>query len=88
MSELLRLIDEYKDAHGQPSDASIARSIGVAPQTISSWRKRGIHQPPYRDTLERIAALLAVDYRSVVLEAVLVDVGYSEPHAPQQRKAN
>ena len=32
MSELLRIVDDYKDRHGQPSDASIARAIGVAPR--------------------------------------------------------
>ena len=78
MSRLLKLVDEYKDAHGAPSDSSIARAIGVAPQTVSSWRKRGIKQLPERDTLLALARLLQVDYESVVLRAVLLDIGWLE----------
>jgi transcriptional regulator with XRE-family HTH domain len=75
MSKLLAIIDRYKDTHGQPSDASIARAVGVAPQTISSWRKRGIRELPARDTLIRLADFMRVDYADV-LHATLVDTGY------------
>lgn len=78
MSRLLQLIDEYKDAHGAPSDSSIARAIGVAPQTISSWRQRGIRQLPDRETLRSLAALIRADYEAVVLRAVLLDIGWLE----------
>lgn len=77
MSKLLAIIDAYKDAHGQPSDASIARAVGVAPQTISSWRKRGIRELPERDTLIRLAEFMRVQYREV-LTAVLIDTGYQD----------
>lgn len=77
MSKLLGIIDAYKDTHGQPSDASIARAVGVAPQTISSWRKRGIRELPARDTLSRLADFMHVPYRDV-LEAVLIDIGYEQ----------
>ena len=76
MSELLAIIDAYKDAHGAPSDASIARAIGVAPQTLSSWRKRGIRELPDRDTLRAVARLTRTDYVSDVLPAVLRDIDY------------
>lgn len=76
MSQLLNLIDDYKDSHGGPSDSSIARAIGTAPQTISSWRKRGIKEPPSRELLRNLAGLLRVDYESVVLRAALVDAGW------------
>lgn len=78
MSRLLRLIDEYKDAHGGPSDSSVARAIGVKPQTISSWRRRGIKEPPDRDALRAFAQLARLDYETVVLRAVLLDVGWIE----------
>lgn len=78
MSRLLALIDHYKDTHGQPSDSSIGRTIGVAPQTISSWRNRGYKEPMDREVLRKLAALLAVDYETVVLRAVLLDVGWIE----------
>lgn len=76
MSELLAIIDEYKDTHGQPSDSSIARAIGVAPQTINSWRKRGIKEPPNVESLRRLAKLVGRDYENYVLQAALVDSGW------------
>lgn len=78
MSELLKIIDEYKDRHGQPSDASIARAIGVAPQTISSWRKRGIKEPPSIETLKNLAAFMHLSYEDRVLQAALVDAGWRD----------
>lgn len=78
MSRLLALIDDYKDRHGQPSDSSIGRAIGVAPQTISSWRHRGYKEPMSPAVLRKLAALLGVDYERVVLRAVLLDVGWIE----------
>ena len=81
MSEMLALIDAYKDTHGQPSDASIARAVGIAPQTISSWRKRGIRELPARDTLVQLADFMRVPYPAV-LHAVLVDTGYADKDAP------
>lgn len=83
MSQLLALIDEYKDTHGAPSDSSIARAIGVAPQTISSWRKRGIKHPPNPETLRQLAALVGKDYERVVLRAALLDVGWIEEDPDQ-----
>ena len=82
MSELVGLIDAYKDKVGGPSDASISRAIGVARQTISSWRRRGIHDLPDRSSLLALADLLAVDYTTVVLPAVLRDTGYLVESAP------
>lgn len=78
MSQLLAIIDAYKDAHGQPSDASIARAIGVAPQTISSWRKRGIREAPDVTALKRLAELVQLPYENYVLQAALVDAGYRD----------
>jgi transposase-like protein len=88
MSHLLAIIDEYKDAHGAPSDSSIARALGVAPQTISSWRKRGIKQLPERETLLALARLVRRDYERDVLPAVLRDIGYvTDQPAPRIEEA-
>lgn len=76
MSHLLAIIDAYKDAHGQPSDSSVARAIGVKPQTLSSWRTRGIKEPPARESLRELARLTRLDYESVVLRAALIDAGW------------
>lgn len=75
MSKLLALIDDYKDRHGQPSDSSIARAVGIAPQTISSWRKRGIRNLPEAETLQRLARFIRVD-QTAIFYAAGVDAGY------------
>lgn len=82
VSEFVALIDSWKDAHGQPSDSSIARAIGVRPQTISSWRTRGIRELPEQDTLTRLAGFLGVDLERVLLPAVLRDAGYLPKRRP------
>jgi transcriptional regulator with XRE-family HTH domain len=74
-SRLVDLIDDYKDRHGQPSDRSIARAIGVAPQTLSAWRKRGIRELPAAETLRRLASFIGVDEK-VTFYAAGVDAGY------------
>lgn len=76
MSRLIAIIDDYKDRTGQPSDASISRAIGVARQTVSSWRTRGIHQLPEQNTLRELARLTGRDFKSEVLEAALFDAGW------------
>jgi DNA-binding XRE family transcriptional regulator len=75
MSRLLAMIDEYRDAHGQPSDASIARAIGIAPQTLNSWRKRGIKEPPKPETMHRLAAFLGKSNEELYW-AIGVDTSY------------
>lgn len=84
VSELVALIDAYKDTVGGPSDASVGRAIGVARQTISSWRRRGISDLPERASLIALADLIGVDYATVVLPAVLRDTGYlTDPPEPE-----
>ena len=75
MSRLLALIDEYKDTHGQPSDASIARAIRISPQALNSWRRRGIRELPKAETLQELARLLGVN-EGVTFHAAGVDAGY------------
>jgi transcriptional regulator with XRE-family HTH domain len=82
MSELARIIDGYKDRHGQPSDASIARAIGVAPQTLDSWLNRGMKSVPRnKEPLRRLAQLVGLDYR-VIVDAVAVDIGLVDEMPP------
>ncbi len=78
MSRLIAIIDAYRDAHGQPSEASVARAIGLSPQAVSSWRSRGIKRPPDLDAMRKLAALAGVDYETVVLRAALLDSGWIE----------
>jgi transcriptional regulator with XRE-family HTH domain len=93
MSHLLAIIDEYKDTHGAPSDSSIARAIGVAPQTVSNWRQRGMKQLPDRETLEALAHLTGADYALEIIPAVMRDIGYlaggeSSPPPTRGRKTS
>lgn len=78
MSELVRIIDDYRDTHGRPSDASIARAIGIAPQTLSSWRKRGIRELPDAATLRALASFVGLPYDGYVLEVALYDAGWRD----------
>jgi transcriptional regulator with XRE-family HTH domain len=78
VSELVALIDEYRDRHGQPSEASVARAIGAAPQTINSWRHRGVREMPRPELLQRLAAFIHVPLETVVLAAAR-DAGYLRP---------
>lgn len=87
MSHLVRLIDAYKDKHGQPSDSSVARAIGVKPQTLSSWRTRGIKEPPDRNALRKLALLAGADYETEVLRAALLDAGWIEESDGDDRDA-
>lgn len=86
MSELIRLIDDYRDAHGQPSDASIARAVGIAPQTLSSWRKRGIRELPNEDSLRRLATLLGLPYQEYLLQVALYDAGWRDDLPPTRTR--
>ena len=75
MSELGKIIEGYKDRHGQPSDASIARAIGVAPQTLDSWLNRGMRTVPRnKEPLRELSQLVGLDYR-VIVDAIAVDIG-------------
>jgi transcriptional regulator with XRE-family HTH domain len=82
-SRLVGLIDEYKDSHGRPSDSSIARAIGVVPQTVSNWRTRGIRKLPEPGTLRRLAAFIKVDER-IVFNAAATDAGYFDEPSPTE----
>lgn len=83
MSRLVALIDEYHDAHGHPGDASVARAVGIAPQTISSWRRRGMKRLPKQASLRKLAAFLGKS-EAEVFYAAGVDTGYiiEEVQAP------
>lgn len=73
---LLQIVDDYKDRHGAPSDASIARALGVASrQTLSQWRTHGMRDLPSRQLLAALARLTGRDYYEV-LTAALRDIGY------------
>ncbi len=91
MSELVRMIDEWRDAHGQPSDSSISRAISSngSTKTLSAWRNRGIKSFPEKETLQKLAVFLNVPLETVVTAAAR-DAGYlpaeraPEPPPPER----
>jgi hypothetical protein len=86
VSEILRIIDAYRDANGQMADAAVARALNFSPQALSSLRKRGgLHtlaadQYPW---LERLAVVTHLPY-PYVLSCALYDVGLvpEKPEVP------
>ncbi|QIN93633.1 immunity repressor [Gordonia phage DumpsterDude] len=78
---LWSLIQAHLDEYGV-TDAEFARRMGVSPQTLNSWKKRGVRQLPARDKLEAVAELTRNTYAHV-LDAALVDAGYRNELRPE-----
>ncbi|MDF3285053.1 XRE family transcriptional regulator [Gordonia sp. N1V] len=78
--QVVGLIDRYKAAHPEVSDAAIARRVGVSPANLSQWRSKGVRGLLARSTLDALAATLGCPYREV-LDAALADAGYTPPPA-------
>ncbi|WAB10620.1 immunity repressor [Gordonia phage Ecliptus] len=76
MSKLWEFVQAHLDRTGA-SEAAFARQIGSIPQTVNSWKKRGLRQLPEVDTLRAISELTGVAYTDVI-SAVLTDIGYIE----------
>lgn len=77
MSEILRIIEEYKDAHGQPADAAVARALGLSPQALNSLKRRGgLHslQGDQYSWLGQLAIITHLPYQ-YVLDCALYDIG-------------
>lgn len=79
-SHLLDLIDWYKRAHPEVSDAEIARRAGMTPANLSQWRSKGVRGLPARSTLDALASTIGRPYREV-LDAALTDTGYAAIHS-------
>ncbi|CQD25150.1 helix-turn-helix domain-containing protein [Mycolicibacterium conceptionense] len=76
-SRLVDLIDWYKSAHPDVTDAEIARRAGVTRANLSQWRSNGVRGWPARATLDALAVTIGRPYREV-LDAVLADTGYAD----------
>ena len=82
MTELGKIIEAHRDRHGQQSYASIARAIGVAPQTLDSWRNRGMKTVPRnKEPLRKLAREVGLPY-DVIAAAIAVDVGLMDKMPP------
>ena len=74
MGDLWGIAQRHMDAFGVRA-AALARRMGTSPQTLSSWKQRGVHQLPSVDLLEALARETRTPYGEV-LAAALRDAGY------------
>lgn len=74
MGHLYKLIEQHLDEYGV-REAELARRIGSSPQTVNSWKKRGIKKPPEQELLMALAIEIRRPYGDV-LRAALLDSGY------------
>lgn len=86
MSHLWSLIQSHLDEYGV-REAALARRMGTAPQTLNSWKNRGLRQLPERRLLDAVARELRLPY-AVVLAAVLQDLGYADDSPAPEAAGN
>lgn len=75
MGELWSIIQGHLDRYGV-REAEFARRMGTSPQTINTWKVRGLKRLPERWLLEAVARETMTPYVNV-LHAALLDTGYS-----------
>lgn len=74
MGHLWAIVQAHLDRWGV-LEAELARRIGTKPQTLNSWKNRGVRALPRRQLLLNLATVTRVPYQHV-LEAALMDAGY------------
>lgn len=84
MGKLYDLIQEHIDAQQPypPSVRQVAQQLGVSATTVDNWRRPT--QLIRKDHLEAIARVTRNPYARV-LDALLQDIGYSEPGPTPER---
>ncbi|WP_282775838.1 hypothetical protein [Nocardia sp. CC201C] len=82
MSNLWNLVQAHLDNTGV-REAEFARRMGSSPQTLNSWKNRGLRALPERRLLDAVADLTGTPYRTV-LDAALTDIGYTAPDSDSQ----
>ncbi len=74
MSQLWDIVQAHLDKYGVRS-AALARLMDTSPQTLDSWKNRGLRKLPDKHLLLALARETQTPYRDV-LDAVLHDIGY------------
>lgn len=74
MSHLWAIVQAHLDKHGV-REAAVARKMGTVPQTLNSWKKRGVRQLPSPRLLQALARVTETDYLTVLV-AALQDTGH------------
>lgn len=83
MSQLWKIVQQHADDFGV-REAEIARRMGTTPQTLNSWKKRGLRQLPESRLLYGLAVVARVPYESV-LSAALHDTHYLPEEEVRER---
>lgn len=74
MADLWGIVQRHLDAYGVRA-AALARRMGTSPQTLDSWKHRGVRALPRRHLLEALARETRTPYGDVLI-AALRDAGY------------
>ena len=74
MGYLWNIAQTHMDAYGVRA-AALARLMGTKPQTLDSWKNRGLKKLPEKRLLEALARVTNTRYRDVLM-AVLRDIDY------------
>ncbi|WP_186812663.1 hypothetical protein [Cellulomonas composti] len=74
MGHLWQIVQKHLDEYGV-REAALARKMGTRPQTLNSWKNRGLKQLPERRLLDSLAVATRTPYETV-LEAALADTEY------------
>jgi len=80
MSELWAIVQRHVDRWGVTS-ATLSRRMGSKPQTLNSWKNRGLKKLPEKRLLEALARETGTSYGDV-LAAVLQDIDYLPGGSP------
>jgi transcriptional regulator with XRE-family HTH domain len=65
-----RLVQAHIDSYGV-REAELARRVGTSPQTLNSWKIRGIRDVPSTAILRKLAAEIRQPYLLVLTAAML-----------------
>lgn len=74
MSRVWDIVQKHIDDYGV-REAEIARRMGTVPQTLNSWKKRGLTKLPDAALILGLSEVTKRPYREV-LDAVLEDIRY------------
>lgn len=77
MTRLWAIVQAHLDKYGV-REAALARRMDTTPQTLNTWKKRGLKTLPAKHLLEALARETGTPYEEV-LDAVLADIGYRDP---------
>lgn len=83
---LWQIIQKHLDDYGV-REAEFARRIGTSPQTVNSWKLRGVRSFPEKSLLVGVSNVTRRPY-SEVLDAVLHDTGYLPKEQADESSTN